>query len=82
MMRCHLTLVPMAAINKSNKQLMLARMWGMGNPNALLVGMQSGAPTVANSKEFPQTIKKGELPFDPEIPPLALRNLKHQFERT
>ena len=38
---------------------MLVRMWRKENPNALLVGMQTGAATVENSMEFPQKIKNG-----------------------
>ena len=38
---------------------MLARMWRKGNPQALLVGMQTGAATVENSMEFPQKTKDG-----------------------
>ena len=34
-------------------------MWRKGNPNALLVGMQTDAATVGNSMEFPQKTKKG-----------------------
>ena len=32
-------------------------MWKKGNPNALLVGMQTGAATVENSMEVPQNTK-------------------------
>ena len=46
-------------------------MWSKGNPNALLVGMQTGAATVENSIEFPQKLKM-ELPLDPAIPLLGL----------
>ena len=38
---------------------MLVRLWGKGNPSALLVGMQTGAATVENSMEFPQETKNG-----------------------
>ena len=34
-------------------------MWRKGNPFALLVGMQTGASIVENSREFPQNIKCG-----------------------
>ena len=34
-------------------------MWRKGNPSALSVGMQTGAVTVENSREFPQKIKNG-----------------------
>ena len=50
---------------------MLARSWRKGNPNALLVGMQTGAATVENSMEFPQKTKM-ELPFDPASPLLGI----------
>ena len=36
---------------------MLVKLWRKGNPSALLVGMQTGAATVENSKEFPQKTK-------------------------
>ena len=38
---------------------MLERMWGKGNPSALLVGMQTGEATVENSMEFPHKTKNG-----------------------
>ena len=47
------------------------RLWGKGNPGALLVGMQVGAATVENSMELPQKIKHG-TGFDPVIPLLGL----------
>ena len=59
-MRYHLTPARMAAtISKSKKQQVLARMSIKGNPSTLLVGMQTGAATVANSMEFPQKTKNG-----------------------
>ena len=42
-----------------------------GNPNALLVGIQTGQSTVENNMEFPQKLKM-ELPFDAAIPLLGL----------
>ena len=63
---------------------------GKGNPNTLLVGMQTGEATVENSMEFPQKTKM-ELLFDPAIPlgltqqfswDYTLRALKHQSKRT
>ena len=36
---------------------MLVRMWRKGNPLTLLVGMQTGAATLENSMEVPQTVK-------------------------
>ena len=50
---------------------MPVRLWREGSPPALLAGMQTGAATVENSVEFPQTLKI-ELPFDPALPLLAL----------
>ena len=41
-----------------NKQV-LERLWRIGNPSALLVGMQTGAIAVENSLEFPQKTKNG-----------------------
>ena len=38
---------------------MLERMQRKGNPSALLVGLQTGAATVANSMEFSQKTKNG-----------------------
>ena len=49
----------------------MERMWRKGNPSALSVGMQTGAATVENSKEFPQKNKNGTA-FDPAIPLLGL----------
>ena len=37
-----------------NKQQVLARLCGKGNPSTLLVGMQTGVATVENSMEFTQ----------------------------
>ena len=45
--------------NQINKQQVLVRLWRKGNPGALLVGMQTGAATVENSREFPQKTKNG-----------------------
>ena len=42
---------------KDKKSRVLVRMWRMGNPLALLVGMQTGAVTVENGMEAPQNIK-------------------------
>ena len=60
-MRYHLPPVKVAIINKSTNKAKKtrARMWGKGNPRALLVGVQSGAATVENSMEGPQKIKNG-----------------------
>ena len=42
-----------------NKQQVLVRLWRKGNPSALLVGLQTGAATMENNKEFPQKTKNG-----------------------
>ena len=42
-----------------------------GNPNAMLVRLQTGAATVENSMEFPQKTKNGTA-FDLEILLLGL----------
>ena len=46
-------------------------MWRKGNPNALLVGMQTGATTVERNMEIPQKIKMN-MPFDLVIPLLGI----------
>ena len=56
-MRCHLTPVRMATINKQ----VLVRMWRKWNPSSLHVGMHTGAATVESSREFPQKIKNGTV---------------------
>ena len=50
---------------------MLARMWRKGNPPTLLVGMQAGAATLANSMEVPQKVEN-RLPCDPAIALLGI----------
>ena len=50
---------------------MLERMGRKVDPNALLVGIQTGQSTVENNMEFPQKLKM-ELPFDAAIPLLGL----------
>ena len=54
-MRCYLTPVRMAAIQKSISPInkMLERMWRKGNPLTLLVGMQTSIATMENSMEIP-----------------------------
>ena len=61
---------------------MLARLWEKGNPNTLLVGMQTSAAAVENSMEFPQKNKK-QLSFDPAIPLLGLypKNPETPFQK-
>ena len=46
-------------------------MWRKGNPSALLVGMQTGAPLWKTIWKFLRKLKM-ELPFDPAIPLLGL----------
>ena len=53
------------------KQPVMERLWRKGNPSALLVGMQTLAPTVEHNIEFPPKTKNG-IAFDPAIPPLGL----------
>ena len=55
-MRYHFTPLRMAIINK---QQVLERMWRIGNPSALFVGMKTGAATVENTMEFPEKTKNG-----------------------
>ena len=52
-------------------------MWRKGNPHALLLGMQTGAASVENSKNFPPKLKM-EVAFDLVIPLVGLcpRNSK------
>ena len=56
----HNEIPPHASQSGQNEQIrrlqMLERMWRKGNPRALLVGMQTGAATVENSREVPQKI--------------------------
>ena len=50
-MRYHFTPVRMSIINK---QQVLERLWGIGNPGALLMGLQPGVTAMENSMEFLQ----------------------------
>ena len=54
--RCHLTPVRMAKVSNTRNEV-LARMQRKRNPHALLVGMQTGAPTLENNMEVPQKVK-------------------------
>ena len=47
------------------------RVWRKGNPNTLLVGMQTGVASVENKWNFLIKLKM-EVPFDPAIPLLGL----------
>ena len=50
---------------------MLERMWKIGNPLTLLVGMQMDTTTMEKSMEIP--LKLGiKLPYDPAIPLLGI----------
>ena len=61
----------------------MERMWRKGNPNALLVGMQTGAATVENSMEFPKKLKWNCLLTGQfHCWDYTLRILKYQFKRT
>ena len=51
-MRYHLTLVRMAAIQKSTNKQMLEKVWRKGNPLTLLVGMQTSTAAMENSVEI------------------------------
>ena len=53
-------------------------MWRERNPSILLVRMKTGAATVENSMEFPYKELKMELPFDPDIPLLAIYIKNHE----
>lgn len=48
-LRFHLTLVRMTKIKKTERQQTPARMWGMGNPHELLVGVKTGPAIVTIS---------------------------------
>ena len=56
--RCYLTPVRMAIINKS-KNSNCCQDYGEKEPSLLLVGMQTGAATVENSINVHQNIKNG-----------------------
>ena len=43
--------------HKQIKEHVLAKLWGKGNPGALLVEKQTGETTAENSMEFPQEAK-------------------------
>ena len=47
---------------KSVIKQLLMRMWRKGNPDALLMGMQTGAAIMENNTDYPQKIKNG-TPF-------------------
>ena len=56
----------MMAITRDERQQVLVRMWGEGNPCALLVGMETGVATVGSSLVIPQKIKNRTMYSDPE----------------
>ena len=53
-----LTPIRMAKISNKKEQVM-SGIWRIGDPHALLVGMQTGAATVEKSMEAPQKCKDG-----------------------
>ena len=60
--KTHNEISPHTGQNGQHKQInkqVLERMRRKGNPNALLVGMQTGEATVEKSMEFPQKTKNG-----------------------
>ena len=73
-MKCHLTPVRIATINK---QQVLVRMWRKGNRFALFLGMQialGNSATASVWKTVWRYLKKlkMDLPFDPAIPLLEI----------
>ena len=50
-------------------------MWGKGNPDVLLVGMQTGVAPVENSWRFLKKLKI-EIPHNPIIPLLGIYSKK------
>ena len=82
-MRYHFIWIRMAIINKSTNDKCWRGCGEKGTLSVLLVGMQTGTPTVENSIEFPQKTKNGTA-FWPGnstagIIPWAL---KHQSKRS
>ena len=55
-MRYHLIPVRMAKI-KNTRNNMLVKMWRKTNPQAPLLGMQTGADSVENTVEVPQNVE-------------------------
>ena len=47
-------------------------MWRNWKPGALFQGMQNGTAAMEKSMEFPQKIKKIEVPYGPTIPLLGV----------
>ena len=54
-----------------HKKQVLAKLWRKGNSSALWMGMQTGAATIENNRNFLIKLKT-ELPFDLAIPVLGL----------
>ena len=76
----HLTLVRMAAIQKStNNILTLERVQRKGNPLTLLVGMQTSTATMENSVEVLKKLET-ELPYNPAIPLLGIHIKETRIE--
>ena len=75
-MRYYLTLVRMAAIQKSTSN----KCWRKGNPLTLLVRMQTSTSTMENSVEIPEKLEL-ELPYDPAITLLGIHTEETRIER-
>ena len=75
-MRYYLTLVRMAAIQKSTSN----KCWRKGNPLTLLVRMQTSTATMENSVEIPEKLEL-ELPYDPAITLLGIHTEETRIER-
>ena len=59
---------------------MLERVWRIGNPLTLLVGMQTSTATMENSVEILKKLQI-ELPYDPAIPLLGIHTEETTIER-
>ena len=59
---------------------MLERVWRIGNPLILLVGMQTSTATMENSVEILKKLEI-ELPYDPAIPLLGIHTEETRIER-
>ena len=59
---------------------MLERVWRIGNPLTLLVGMQTSTATMENSVKILKKLQI-ELPYDPAIPLLGIHTEETRTER-
>ena len=59
---------------------MLERVWRIGNPLTLLVGMQTSTATMENSVKILKKLQI-ELPYDPAIPLLGIHTEETTIER-